>query len=532
MSGKRLNSPYLDRRTFIAGVSALPLGASAALGQGRQDPRMQTSFGPVSGYNDGPVSVFKGVRYGGDTRPRRFQRPVAPTAWTEVKRATEYGGASPQRGSEPNQSEDCLFLNVWTPGVADGAKRPIMVYFHGGAYNGGSGSDPLYDGRRLAEIHDVVVVTVNHRLNVFGYLYLPVLTGGKFPDSGNTGIWDLVLALEWVRDNADAIGGDAKRVMVFGQSGGGAKIATMMAAPAAKGLFHSAATMSGQQVTACGPLNGTARAGAVLNQLGIAPDDIGALVNLPTERLLDGMEARDPVNPEFGVYMGPVLDEIFLKRHPFWPDAPAQSADIPMILGNTKDETRNLIGRREPDAFDMEWDELPARLAHHMRCDILPSEVVSVYRKAYPDYSAADIFFAATTAGRSWRGQVEEADARARAEHPTWVYQMDLPSPEEGGRYGAPHTIDIAHAFGNLTAPNAITGNSARARVVSDQLQAAFVALARNGTPDHKGLPTWSQHRLPDRATMVFGDDTKLVDDPRKVERELFAKVPFIQWGT
>lgn len=498
---------------------------------------MLTSRGPVRGYRDGPIRVFKGVRYGADTGLRRFEKPVPPAPWAEPVDAFDYGAAAPQRGADEPTSEDCLFLNVWTPGLNDGAPdpvggRPVMVYFHGGAYNSGSGSSPLYDGRRLAEKGDVVVVTVNHRLNAFGYLYLPLLAGGAFPDSGNAGIWDLVLALEWVRDNARAFGGDPERVMVFGQSGGGAKIATMMAAPAAKGLFHAAATMSGQQVTASGPLNATERARAFLDALSIAPENVGALAAAPAEKLVDALSIADPINAEHGLYFGPVLDERFLARHPFWPDAPAQSAAIPMILGNTRDETRNLIGRREPDAFAMTWEALPERLAAHMRVDISPLEVMETYRRIYPDYSAADVFFAATTASRSWRGQVEEADARARQGAPTWVYQMDLPSPLDGGKWGAPHTFDIPLAFDNIDREGSMTGTGKDARRVADQLSRAFINLARNGDPNHDGLPQWERHTLPDRQTMAFDRETRLVDDPRKEERELFAKVPFIQWGT
>lgn len=522
-----------NRRSVLAGGLATGvLFSSKSFAAAPSHPIALTTHGPVRGVRKDGVAIFKGVRYGADTRPLRFEKPAPPAPWEEPVDAFDYGPACPQRGDREPQSEDCLFLNVWTPGVADGGRRPVMVYFHGGAYNSGSGSDALYDGTNLATDGDVVVVTVNHRLNAFGYLYLPLLTGGAFPDSGNAGIWDLVLALEWVRENAAAFGGDPERVMVFGQSGGGAKIATMMAAPAAKGLFHAAATMSGQQVTASGPLNATARAEAFLDAVGISPSDVNALKSAPMEKLIEGLGARDPVNPEHGLYFGPVLDERFLTRHPFWPDAPAQSANIPMILGNTKDETRNLIGNRDPEAFSLDWSDLPARLAKEMRVDISPLEVIDRYRETYPDYSPSDVFFAATTAGRSWRGQVEEADARARQGAPTWVYQMDLRSPKDGGKWGAPHTFDIPLAFNNIAGPGSMTGEGAAARRVARQLSRSFINLARHGRPDHDGLPEWGQYRLPDRATMVFDEKTELVDDPRKAERELFAKVPFIQWGT
>ena len=520
----------MNRRHFVAAAAALPM-AGWARAQG-SDPVVVTSNGPVRGRIEDGIASFRGVRYGADTATARFARPARPDPWTEVLSASDYGASAPQRGTEGAQSEDCLFLNVWTPGVGDGGGRPVMVYIHGGAYNSGSGSDLLYDGTRLAAWGDVVVITVNHRLNAFGYLYLDPILPGAFPDSGNAGQWDLVLALEWVRDNAAAFGGDPGRVMVFGQSGGGAKMATVMASPAAEGLFHSAATMSGQQVTASGPLNAERRARALLSALKIKPSEAGRIAQLPAARIVDALGVRDPLDETQGLYFGPVLDERMLTRHPFWPDAPPQSARIPMILGNAMDETRTLIGRREPEMFDLGWDALPAALARHMRCDIDPGRVVETYRAAYPERSPGEIFFAAATAGRSWRGQVEEADARARQGAPTWVYRFDLPWTEEGGKWGAPHTVDIGYVFRNLDKPGAMPGAAQARDRVRDELSGAFVALASSGTPERADATRWPQYRVPARETLVLGAETRAERDPRGVERALFAKVPFIQWGS
>lgn len=253
-------TPVLHRRAFLGGAAAATIIPAAAVRAQPGDPVAQTSNGPVRGTRSDGIHRFLGIRYGADTGRARFRPPVRPEPWREVADATAYGPASPQMREQPSMSEDCLFLNVWTPGLADGGNRPVMVYFHGGAYSNGSGSHPLYDGTRLCRRGDVVVITVNHRLNAFGYLYLRRLAGEAFATSGNSGQLDLILALEWVRENARQFGGDPERVMVFGQSGGGAKIASLMATPAAEGLFHRAATMSGQQVTASGPANATARA--------------------------------------------------------------------------------------------------------------------------------------------------------------------------------------------------------------------------------------------------------------------------------
>lgn len=521
----------MNRRSVLAALGSAGVAMQARAGGGG-DPAVMTTHGPVSGLTERGMTVFRGIRYGADTSTTRFAKPKRPAPWSDVARAVAYGGASPQRGNEANQSEDCLFLNIWTPEARAGGKRPVMVYLHGGAYNAGSGSDELYDGARLAAHGDVVVVTVNHRLNAFGYLSLGLLMPEAFPDSGNAGQWDIVLALEWLRENIAAFGGDPSRIMMFGQSGGGAKIATLMASPAAEGLFHSVATMSGQQVTASGPLNARRRAEAFLARLGISPGDVSALQALPAAQIVDALDTEDPVNSSFSVYFGPVMDGRMLRRHPFWPDAPLQSSAIPMILGNTLDETRNLIGRSEPEMFTIGWDALPGALARHLRCDIDPGEVVAAYRSFHPEKSPGDIFFAATTAGRSWRGQVEEADARARECGPTWVYRFDIPWTADDGRWGAPHTVDIGYAFLNLDRKGALAGAMPGAQEIALQLAGAFISLAKTGDPNHSGVPGWPRHTLPARETMVFGKAAQVENDPRGNERALFARVPFIQWGS
>jgi para-nitrobenzyl esterase len=433
----------VDRRAVLgwgagAGFSLIPFAAAAQRG----DPVATGTAGRWRGVREGGLSVFRGIRYGADTSRRRFQAPVAPQPVRDVLPATAFGPSCPQRGGRDlTQGEDCLFLNVWTPGTEARAKRPVMVYFHGGAYSGGTVIEPLVFGQQLAR-QDVVVVTVNHRLNALGYLYLDRLAKG-FADSGNAGQLDLILALRWVRDNIAGFGGDPDRVMVFGQSGGGAKIATLMAMPAANGLFHRAATMSGQQVTASGPINATRRAEAVLAWLKATPGD---LLTMPVERLIEGLDTEDPVLGG-GVYMGPVLDMRWLTRHPFWPDAHPQGNTIPLILGNTKDETRAFIDPRGEAMRGLNWDNLAARMTPQLRLDAHPEWVVAQYRQRFPAMSPAELFYAATTAGRSWRGQVIEAEERAKAGAPAWVYQFDFSSPVDPWR-GAAHTDDIPSCSG------------------------------------------------------------------------------------
>ncbi len=521
------------RRTLLRGAAATLAtgwaGTGWAAGQGA--PLVKTTYGKLRGRTLDGIHQFKGIRYGADTGPRRFLPPAPPQPWKGVQEALTFGTACPQGRINEATSEDCLFLNVWTPGL-DTARRPVMVYIHGGAYASGSGSNPLYDGSKLVRRGDVVVVTLNHRLNLFGYLSLGRLVGGDYADSGNAGMLDLVLALQWVRDNIAAFGGDPGRVMLFGQSGGGAKIATLMAMPAARGLFHRAVTMSGQQLTASGPLNAARRAETYLAALGLTPDRAAEVARLPVEKLVAALKTTDPVIGSGGIYFGPVLDERSLTRHPFYPDAPALSADIPMMIGNTKDETRSLIGGGEPDSFTLTWEQLPARLAKHMRVDITPEVVVAEYRRRYPAYSPSDVFFAATTAGRSWRGAVVAAELRAQQGSPVFAYQLNWGSPKDGGKWGAPHTLDIPLVFGTLDAPDSITGTGVDAAAVSQQMMDAFIAFARNGNPNHPGLPAWRPYRLEGRETMLFDIRPELASDPRGAERQLFAKVPFIQQGT
>jgi para-nitrobenzyl esterase len=531
MRGQPLFDPH--RRALLAAGAAAGL-LSLASGARAANKRILARIGAgrIRGLVDDDVQVFRGIRYGEDTAPRRFQPPLPPAPWRGVRDAMEFGPASPQSGSEPNQSEDCLFLNVFAPLARRSKPCPVIVYIHGGAYSSGSGSNALYDGTTLCRRGGVVVVTLNHRLNLFGHLYLTdYLPNGA--DSGNAGMLDLVLALKWVRDNIAVFGGDPGCVTLLGQSGGGAKIATLMAMPAAAGLFHRAATMSGQQVTASGPLHAAGRTRAFLDTLGLTTVGAGALSTMPVRDLQRAhAESVDPYIGRGSLYMGPVLDERTLTRHPFYPDAPPQSAGIPMMIGNTRDETRSLIGRADPASWTLDWEALPRKLEAELRCDISGAWVAQTYRELYPEYSPTEVFFAATTAGRSWRAAVIEAELRAAQGSPAYAYQLDWGSPLDGGRWGAFHTLDIPLMFGTLNAGESMTGDGAGARAVSSAMQGALLAFARSGDPNHAALARWEPYTLPRRQTMIFNVESTSADDPRGAERRLFAKVPFIQQGT
>jgi len=532
----------MNRRQTLTGMGALGMSLMATHSPAAgKTPYVVTTLGPVTGQVTSGVSVFLGLRYGQDTAQVRFQPPRRPEVWREAVAADRYGPACPQQSTpDPyGKSEDCLFLNVWTPEASARHRRPVMVYLHGGAYNNGSGSDALYDGTNLALRGDVVVVTINHRLNAFGYLYLSrierLLTGqsGPLRYSGNTGQMDILLALEWIRDNIAAFGGDPDNVMLFGQSGGGAKIATLMATPSAAGLFHKAATMSGQQVTASGPGNATLRATAFLEALGLKADVAGlaAVQTLPAETLVAALKVTDPVIGSGSAYFGPVLDETHLLRHPFYPDAAPQSLHIPMMIGNTHDETRAFLGGNEAN-HHLTWEDLPAKLPPQYRVDIDPWRVIDTYRRLYPDMSASDVFFAATTAGRSWRGAIIEAEERAKAGAPAYVFQTDWQSPKDGGKWGAPHTIEIPLIFRTTSVASAVTTDSPEARQMADLFSDAFIAFARTGSPQTEALPQWVPYGMARRETLLMDIPPTLAYDPRGEERKLFETVPFIQQGT
>jgi len=523
-----------QRRDLLKASLALGLAAAAPAFAA---PRLErssarTRSGHVLGLRNGDLHVFRGIRYGADTSTHRFQPPQRELPWRGAREALAFGASAPQGGGDGPGSEDCLFLNLTTPGLRDGRKRPILFYIHGGGFNNGSGSDPLYDGSQLCTHGDVVVVTVNHRLNAFGYLYLGEFDQ-RFAESGNVGQLDLIAALQWVREHAAEFGGDAGNVTVFGQSGGGAKIATLMAMPAARGLFHRAWTMSGQQVTAAGPRAAAQRARLVMDALGAR--DVDALLRLPMAALLEALRTRDPSRVEdTSMYFGPVLAGDALRRHPFWPDAPAQSAGIPMVIGNTRDETRAFLGN-DPANFELTWDALPAKLRAQQFVDLDPRDVVAEYRRLYPGHTPSDVFFAATTAGRSWRGAVEELEARARdGRGNTWAYQLDwYPRDVEGGtRRRAFHTLDIPLVFDNLAQPGSRTGTSDEARQVAATMRDALLAFARSGDPRTGATSAWAPYSLPRRETMVFAATPTMQDDPRGGERALYQRVPFVQRGT
>jgi len=516
-------------------VSGIHLSAVSAADNA---PIATTTAGKIRGYIDSGICAFKGIPYGDNTTLYRFKPPVPPKPWSGIRDAQEFGPFAPQQVigryvffPSPKEgiriSEDCLHLNVWTPALHDGHKRPVMVYIHGGAYSNSSSNFDMLDGVRLCKRGDVVVVTVNHRLNVFGYLFLIEIRGKEFAESGNVGMLDLVLALQWVQDNITEFGGDPKNVTIFGQSGGGAKCATLMAMPAAKGLFQRVITESGQQLTGRTKKHATETALQVLKNLGLTPDRSSELDTIPMERLIEASR---------GMYFGPVTDSLVLPRDPFDPDASPLSADIPMMMGNTHDETAVLIGGGDSTLFDLSWEELPARIQKSIKQfvgDLTPQDIIAEYRQWYPLYSPSDIFFASSTAARSWKGFVIESERRATQNAaPTYVYQLNWRTPVNGGKWKSPHGLDIPLSFDNIAYCPMMVSNTADAQKMADIMSDVWIAFARTGNPNIKTIPEWPRFNLKTRPTMIFDLPPRIENDPRGYERLYFAPVRYIQPGT
>lgn len=544
---------WTRRAAFGAGAALmLSAGAARALDLpfvGPSDPvapgedEANTRSGRVRGERDGAITVFKGIPYGAPAAgAARFMAPQPPRPWGGVRDARKFGDICPQRPGDPpayatgwrlplDASDDCLNLNVWTPALRDGAKRPVVVWIHGGGFSEGAAVSKVTDGARLAARGDVVVVSISHRLNVFGYLNLAEIGGAKYADSAHAGQLDLVAGLTWISQNILEFGGDPARVTLIGQDGGAGKVAALLAMPAARGLFHRVWTMSGQQVTGRTRTHGSETARAVLAALKLPSERVRELEKLPLKQVLDAMR---------GGTWTPVVDGKTLPRDPFAPDAPAQSRRLPMVLGNTLQETTSLIGTVDPTIFALDWSELPDKLRQHLAPFIgtLTAEaIVKRYRRWYPQSTPSEVFFAASTAARSWRGMLIESERRAEQGAPTWTYYVHWQSPLDDGRWGAPHTVDIPLLFNNLAASPYTAGDGDAARFdppaeLADNMSDALVAFARTGNPNHSGLPHWPQFDLRNRAALIFDNPISVADDPRRRERLLFAPVPYLQPGT
>ena len=510
------------------------------------DPVVEIASGKIKGYHaaDG-IAGFKGVPYGASTAgPNRFMAPQKPASWAGVRDAVEWAGHSPQaffgqRRAEVTKlappadpvpvSEDCLTLNVWTPGL-DNGKRPVMVWLHGGAFSYGSANTPRTDGTRLAQRGDVVVVTVNHRLNIFGFLDLTALGGERFAHSGNAGVLDLVASLEWVRDNIAGFGGDPSNVTIFGQSGGGGKVSALLAMPAAKGLFHRAIVMSGAGIRMADHQRSTQLAEAVLSVLGLTPKELEKLQAVPLKDMVAAIQpAQKKLAPaphrlldRYG--FGPVVEGHDLPHHPFDPKASDLSDNVPAMVGGTKDENALFLA---PDDTvwnrDLSEGELKTRVAKVAGNET--EAVIDLYRRMHPQMNASELLIEITTDSNFWVRSVLLAERKSQqGMAPVFMYSFNWQTSVLHGKLMSPHAIDVPFVF-ETTDVGGITGNSPEARALAVVEATTWAAFARAGIPDNAAIPHWPAYNTDTRATMMINAHWTVTGDPQHEARLIWERV-------
>jgi para-nitrobenzyl esterase len=418
-------------------------------------------------------------------------------------------------------SEDCLVLNVWTPALRDGAKRPVMVWMHGGGFALFNGSSPAYDGVRLCNRGDVVVVTLNHRLNVFGYLYLGDLAGAGA--AANCGQLDLIAALEWVRDNIGEFGGDPGNVTIFGESGGGAKVSTLMGMPSAQGLFHRAIIQSGPLLRGVAPDVANDQARRLLDRLSIPHDQPVRLRDLPAERLLEAFVALSAAGGMTGAGFGPVVDGRTLPRSPFDPDATPLSANVPLIIGSNAHEMT--IFNQNPVLWSLAWEDLPARLAPFLAGGD-SAHILAEFRRLRPNATPSQIYQAIASERFMGAGTKKLAERKAALNAaPVYLYHFTWETPIDNGRWGSAHALEIAFVFDNLARSTSFVGENPP-QALADRMSSCWIAFARTGDPVNDLVQIWPRYDGSARPTMIFDRQTLIINDPGGAERELLADLP------
>ncbi len=502
---------------------------------------VQTSAGKVAGYVDNGIYTYKGIPY---AKAERFMPPVAADSWEGIRSSRAYGPTCPQskrmgwysdeqafsfNWDDGFPDEDCLRVNIWTPGINDGKKRPVMVWLHGGGYSTGSGQElPSYDGRNLAEKGDVVVVTLNHRLNVLGFLDLSAY-GEKYAHSGNAGLLDMVTALDWVQKNIANFGGDASNVTIFGQSGGGGKVSTLLATPSAKGKFHKAVIQSGAMLRTMESKWSRRIGAAVVEELGIKPGKIDEIQKVPYERLLAaGEKAIAKVRVEadkegFASFIfgwAPTVEGCILPRQPFDPAAPEQSKEIPVMVGTTLHEFtmstyvpqfRNITREAAIEYLKTKYGERT-------------SEFVDIFDRTYPNAKAKDLI---DTDFIFRPSAVELAGIKSRqGGAPVYAYIFCWESPVLDGILRSTHCMEIPFVFDNADVHASMTGGGPEAIKLADVMSQAWINFARTGNPNTPDLPEWPAYSCKEGATMFFDNNCEVRNNHDKELIDFIRQFP------
>jgi para-nitrobenzyl esterase len=528
----------ISRRVFIGQASFLAAASGGLLRSAwAADSNYvvaDTTLGKVRGVDASGIKTFKGIPYGANTTGKnRFMPPADPSKWTGIRDALEYGHSAPQRNPDapargsalatataglPSEGEDCLVLNVWTPAVDDGRKRPVMFWCHGGGFATGSGSSPGTDGTNLARRGDVVVVSVNHRLNVLGFTNFVEAFGRDYAQSGDVGMLDIVHALRWVRNNIERFGGDPNTVMVFGQSGGGRKVSTLLTMPSAKGLFHRATIESGATIKLVDRDVSAKVAERLLAKLSLNNNQLRELQSLPIEKIMSAYFAvvRDMAGvDQMTAGFSPTMDGTAVSQHPYFPSASAVSPDVPVMIGSTRTE---LTLQSDEASFSLDENGMRKRITDLLGANT--GAAIDVYRRANPGATPSDIYFLIASDYRYSAPTMKIAERRAAlGKGPVYLYYFRWETPVDGGRLKSPHTMEIPFAFDNVKISSRLTGGGPEAMALADKLSDAWIAFARTGDPNTKKLPHWPAFNAAERPTMVFDNVSKVVNDPLREQR-------------
>lgn len=551
-----------DRRRFVqtlgtssaglalgAGLTAAPQGTHADEGDapllqvGDNIALADTQYGKVRGYVLRGITYYLGIPYGADTSgANRFMPPQKPKPWTNVYPALWWGNSAPQEMTNRYEnkfasfrdhwnyddvSEDCLRVNVFTPGTRDGKKRPVLFWIHGGGFTSGNGIEQDgYNGENLARLGDVVFCSINHRLGPLGFCNLAGVGGNQFAASGNVGMLDIVAALEWVRDNISNFGGDPSNVTIMGQSGGGAKVCILTAMPSAKGLFHKAVVLSGASRKAGDKAYSEKLGAAVVQEAGLASGDLAKLQSMPwkdfyalSAKAQSAMARNAAPGGGMGRGFSPVVDGHYLPQHPYDPIAAATAADVPMIISSVKNEQSPSWSDPAIESITLEQvvEKVKQRAGFGAGFGDKASDVVESYAKAFPNRKPVEIWSLVSSNRQS---VVALADVKSKQSAPVYVDWFTWQPPLFDNRLRAFHCIDISFWFYNTDLMLTHTGGGGRPRALSTKMAGALLQFMKTGNPNGAGLPEWPKYSAERGETMIFDDTCEARNDPDREARK------------